>query len=242
LGWITIVSAQSINDNFRIAYPELVHKGKPFQVSIITSNEIINADQLDIYLIPQRGIIPDVIVLQVENETREIAFSSSSSEGFIYDAVMCSIDLKNFVSDVSGSFFQILIKFDSEFVEYSEVDFYGEFRKNNTIVGYLNNSANELSSDYPNYHKLKINFYTSVTNGDKALTLQPNSEFNISPSFSVENDLLVDFWLKLDRTESTFLEIKNKQSGLTDYRLIMNKFQIIVPESDFNNEIKINCF
>ena len=198
LCWISLVSAQSFGDNFKLAYPGLVHQGKSFEISIITSNEFEDADQLDLYIIPQRGIKLDKVILQSESESKEIEFSSASADGYLYDAVMCTIDLKGFANTESSSFFQILMKFDSESVDYSEIEFYGEFRSDNRIVDYLNNSDSELTSDYPNYYRVKIDFYTATDVGDKALLLQPQSEFSILPDFNIENNMLIDFWIMLN--------------------------------------------
>ncbi|MGB5893744.1 MAG: hypothetical protein WBG58_06155, partial [Ignavibacteriaceae bacterium] len=150
--WISLIPAQSIGDNFKLAYPGLVHQGKSFEISLITSNEFENADQLDLYIIPQRGIKLDEVILQSENEFKDIEFYSASSDAYLYDAVMCTIDLTGFAPGEGSSFFQLLMKFNSEFVDYSEIEFYGEFRRDNRIVNYLNNLSAELASDYPNYY------------------------------------------------------------------------------------------
>ena len=234
--WISLISTQSISDNFKLAYPNLVHQGKPFEISLITSNEFENADQLDFYIIPQRGIKLDEVILQSENEIKEIEFSSASSDGYLYDAVVCSIDLTVLAPGESGSFFQLLMKFSSELVDYSEIKFYGEFRRNNRIVNYLNNSSEELASDYPNYYRAKIDFYSSADIADKALFLKPQSEFSVLPEIKIENNLLLDFWIMLNQKASTFLEIKNKQTELVEYRLATNEFQILTAESDFHTE------
>jgi hypothetical protein len=234
--WISLIPAQSIGDNFKLAYPDLVHQGKSFEISLITSNEFENADQLDLYIIPQRGIKLDEVILQSENEFKEIEFFSASSDGYLYDAVMCTIDLTGFAPGEGSSFFQLLMKFNSELVDYSEIEFYGEFRRDNRIVNYLNNSSAELASDYPNYYRVKIDFYSATDVGDKALFLQPQSEFSISPELNIENNMLIDFWIMLNQKSSTFLEIKNKQTDLVEYRLATNEFQILTAESEFHIE------
>ncbi|RKY98399.1 MAG: hypothetical protein DRQ13_03605, partial [Ignavibacteriae bacterium] len=236
LCWVSIIQAQSISDNFTLAYPDLVHQGKSFEISLITSNEFENADQLDLYIIPQRGIKLDEVILHSENEFKEIEFYNASSDGYLYDAVMCTIDLSGFTPRESSSFFQVLMKFKSEAVDYSEIEFYGEFRKDNRIVNYLNNLSADLASDYPNYYRAKINFYSATDINDKALLLQQQSEFSISPDFNIENNMLIDFWIMLNQEPSTFLEIKNKQTDLVEYRLATNEFQILTAESDFHNE------
>ncbi len=65
--WISLIPAQSIGDNFKLAYPDLVHQGKSFEISLITSNEFENADQLDLYIIPQRGIKLDEVITKLAN-------------------------------------------------------------------------------------------------------------------------------------------------------------------------------
>jgi hypothetical protein len=234
--WISLIPAQSIGDNFKLAFPDLVHQGKSFEISLITSNEFENADQLDLYIIPQRGIKLDEVILQSENEIKEIEFHSASSEDYLYDAVMCTIDLTGFAPVESISFFQVLMKFNSEFVDYSEIEFYGEFRRDNRIVNYLNNTSAELASDYPNYYRVKIDFYNATDIGDKALLLQPQSEFSILPDLNIENNMLIDFWIMLNQKASTFLEIKSKQTDLVEYHLATNEFQILTAESNFHTE------
>jgi hypothetical protein len=239
LCWISLIHAQSIGDNFKLAYPGLVHQGKSFEISLITSNEFENADQLDLYVIPQRGIKLDEVILQSESEFKEIEFYSASSDGYLYDAVMCTIDLTGLAPGEGSSFFQVLMKFNSEFVDYSEIEFYGEFRRDNRIVNYLNNSSAELTSDYPNYYRVKINFYNTTDIAEKALFLEPQSEFSISPDFNIENNMLIDFWIMLNQEASSFLKIKNKQTDLIEYRLATNEFQILTAESDFHTEYTI---
>ncbi|MCH8033202.1 MAG: T9SS type A sorting domain-containing protein [Bacteroidetes bacterium] len=236
LCWISLISAQSIGDNFKLAYANLVHQGKSFEISLITSNEFENADQLDLYIIPQRGIKLYEVILRSENKFKEIEFYSASSDGYLYDAAMCTIDLTGLTPGEGSSFFQVLMKFNSEFVDYSEIEFYGEFRRNNRIVNYLKNSSAELASDYPNYYRVKINFYSAIDIGEKALFLQSQSEFSISPYLSIENNMLIDFWIMLNQEASSFLEIKNKQTDLVEYRLATNEFQILTAESDFHTE------
>ena len=236
VGLISSVAAQSISDNFKLAYPNLVHQGKSFEVSIITSNEYNKADKLDLYVIPKRGIKPEQFLLRFEDEVTEIEFLSASSEGYLYDAVMCSIDLTRAALENSGSFFQILMRFQSEIVDYSEIEFYGEFRKNNRLIDYLYSSDNRFLSDYPNHHRIKINFYTSNFN-EEALLMENGSEFSVHTEIDIQNDLLFEYWINFNRNRSTFLEIRNKNSELTEYSLTLNDFQIVTAESEFNREL-----
>jgi hypothetical protein len=235
-GLISSVTAQSFSDNFKLAYPNLVHQGKSFEVSIITSNEFNNADKLDLYVIPKRGIKPEEFLLRFEKEVTNIEFFSASSEGYLYDAVMCSIDLTKAALENRGSFFQILMKFQSEIIDYSEIEFYGEFRKNNRLVDYLYSSDNKILSDYPNHHRIKLNFYTSNLT-EKALLLETGSEFSVQTDIDIQNDLLFEYWINLNQKGYPFLEIKNKNTELVEYRLTLNDFQIVTAESDFNSEL-----
>ncbi len=235
-GLVSSVAPQSFSDNFKLAYPTLVHQGKSFEVSIITSNEFNNADKLDLYVIPKRGIKPEKFLLRYEKEVTEIEFVSASSEGYLYDAVMCSIDLTQLALANRGSFFQILMKFQSELIDYSEIEFYGEFRKNNRIVDYLYSSDNTLLSDYANHHRIKLHFYTSNIT-ERALLLESGSEFSVQSNFDVQNDLLFEYWINLNQKGYPFFKIKNKNTELVEYRLTLNDFQIVTAESDFNTEL-----
>ena len=236
LSGLSVIPAQSFGDNFKLAYPSLVHQGKSFEVSIITSNEFEDSDKLDLYIIPKRGIKLDAVLLQSGTKSRKINFNSASSEGYLYDAVMCSIDLSQSFLQRDGSFFQILLKFKSDFIDYSEIEFYGEFRKHNRIVNYLQSSNKKLFSDYSNHYRAKINFYNANIAGEKSLLLRPQSEFSILPDVQIKNNLLFEFWIKLETKGLPFLEIRNRQTNLIEYRLITNQYQILTCESDFNTE------
>ncbi|MCZ6701492.1 MAG: T9SS type A sorting domain-containing protein [Ignavibacteria bacterium] len=238
LVWFSIVTGQSFGDNFKLAYPDLVHQGKSFEVSIITSNEFENADKLDLYIIPKSGIKPDAFYLKLENQVMEIEYTSASTEGYLYDAVMFSIDFTQSTFKNGSSFFQILMRFKSEFVDYSEIEFYGEFRKNNRLVDYLNSTSEQLRSDYPNHYRIKINFYKSGIR-EKALLLQPNSEFSIHTDLNITNNMLFEYWINLTQNGKPFLEIKNNRTSLVEYSLVTNEFQILTCESDYNNELTI---
>ena len=238
LVWFSIVTGQSFGDNFKLAYPDLVHQGKSFEVSIITSNEFEIADMLDLYIIPKSGIKPDAFYLQIDNQVMEIEYTSASTEGYLYDAVMFSIDLTQSAFENGSSFFQILMRFKSEFVDYSEIEFYGEFRKNNRLVDYLNSTSKQLMSDYPNHYRIKINFYKSRIL-EKALLLQPNSEFSIRTDLNIQNNMLFEYWINLTQNREPFLEIKNNSTNLVEYSLVTNEYQILTCESAFNNELSM---
>ena len=238
LVWFSIVTGQSFGDNFKLAYPDLVHQGKSFEVSIITSNEFEIADMLDLYIIPKSGIKPDAFYLQIDNQVMEIEYTSASTEGYLYDAVMFSIDLTQSAFENGSSFFQILMRFKSEFVDYSEIEFYGEFRKNNRLVDYLNSTSKQLMSDYPNHYRIKINFYKSRIR-EKALLLQPNSEFSIRTDLNIQNNMLFEYWINLTQNREPFLEIKNNSTNLVEYSLVTNEYQILTCESAFNNELSM---
>jgi len=243
LCWLANPLAQQFGDNFKLDYPNLVHQGKTFEVSLITSNDNVKSDKLDLYIIPERGIKLEAVMLQLENEIKNIKFSSATTEGYLYDASMCSIDLTRANLEQFTTSFQILLRFRAESVDYSEIEFYGEFRNKNKIVSYLESSKEELYSSYPNHYRIKIDFYKSSAYGDRALVVRPQSFFSIAPDLKFKNDLLLEFWIKQDKVRSPFFVIKNKITDLIEYRLVTNQYQILTCESDFHTEYNLApCF
>ena len=242
MGAFSCLYAQSFTDNFKLAYPDFVLQGNTFQVSIITSNEFENADKLDLYIIPHLGIKAERIILRTDNEDKDLPFSDASSEGYMYDAVMCEINFDGKVSLEEGSFFQILIQFRSEFVDYSEIEFYGEFKKNSRVVDYLQSSDINMAGDYINHYRAKINFYEITPASGNTLLMDENSEFKIIPQLEIEHNLLVDFWSKFKDTGYNFLNISDIQTNLVEYSLITNNFQILTAESDFQNQIDLTPY
>ena len=131
------------------------------------------------------------------------------------------------------------MRFESETVDYSEIEFYGEFRKNNKITGYLKSSKEELFTSYPDHYRVKIDFYKTSVIGERALSLRSQSKFTVSPDLKFDHNLLLGFWLKQDKVRSPFFEIKNKQTNLIEYQLVINQFQILTCESTFHTEYSI---
>lgn len=242
LCWLVVIPAQQFGDNFKLSFPSLVHQNKTFEVSIVTSNDRVKSDKLDLYIIPERGIKLEAIVLRTESEEKNIKFSGASNEGYLYDAVMCSIDLDQQASGQNSSFFQILMRFRAESVDYSQIEFYGEFRRNNKIVGYLESSREELYSSYPNHYRIKIDFYKSALTGEKAAVLKSQSSFSLTPDLKPKNDLLFEFWMKQENVRSDFFELRNKQNNLVEYKLVTNKYQILTSESEFHTEYSISPY
>ena len=77
LGWFIFSPAQQFGDNFKLAYPELVRQGKTFEVSIITSNDFAKSDKLDLYIIPERGIKLESVIMRTGDEEQNIKVSSA---------------------------------------------------------------------------------------------------------------------------------------------------------------------
>ncbi len=231
LGIFSLLNAQGMNDNFKLTYPDFVLQGNRFEISIITSNEFLDADKLDLYIIPHRGIKVEKILLRTESGEEELPFSGATSEGYLYDAVMTNINFDNSQTS-GGSFFQILITLQSDLIDYSEIEFYGEFVKGGRVVDYLQTSNIDLQGDYPNHYSAKINFYEKTGAAGKSLLLDVGSVFAISPQVEIEHNLLVDFWAKFNIKEITFLNIINRETNSTGYRVSTNEFQILTAESD----------
>jgi hypothetical protein len=242
LVWLVNISAQQFGDNFKLSYPSLVHQNRTFEVSIITSNDLIKSNKLDLYIIPDRGIKLEAVIMRTENDEKNVKFSSASTEGYLYDAKMCSIKLNEPNPAQNDSYFQILMRFRAETVDYSEIEFYGEFRRNNKIIDYLESSKEDLYSSYPNHYRIKIDFYKTTVVGERTVILRPQSYFSITPDLKFKNDLLLEFWFKQDKVRSPFFEIMNKHTNLSEYQLVTNQYQILICESDFHTEYSISPY
>ena len=235
-GLFCLLPAQVNSDNFQLAYPDYVLQGSQFQVSLITSNEFENADKLDLYIIPHHGLTVNNITVRTEQGEKEIPFANASAEGYLYDAVMSDIffDGSDLIGD--GSFFQILINFNSDRIESSEIEFYGEFIKDGNVIDYLYTSDYHLQGDYPNHYIAPVNFYKKNYASGNSLLLKQNSYFEIQPQLDVKNDLLLNYWIKFNGPNSEFLKIIDSQTNLTQFTLLQNEFHITTAESEFNNQ------
>lgn len=227
------------SDNFKLSYPEFIPQGKSFQVSLITSAEYFDEDELELILVPSDGIELKSVSINSKNGLVKLQHKNINVLEFTADAQLININLND--SALTGnSFFQVLIELSSENVERSELHLSGILKNNQDTSGYLFNSDAAFDSGIPNYYRYKFTFYEPFKIADQCVKLVSNSSLSIPLKFKYKYKLFSEFWIKLEKSPLSFLQLKNISANRVEYQLSTNEFQILNVESNYNTQQQIS--
>ncbi|MCU0332349.1 MAG: hypothetical protein MUC75_03140 [Ignavibacteriaceae bacterium] len=232
----------SAQDNFKVFVPEFIPSNGIFEVSIITSKKFPEADKLDIYFLPDFSLninkvevwVHDV-KLQIPGKTEFITEYSEHFQRFTVDFSDTSL-----ITD--EAYFQIVITLKSTSTNSDNLKFYGEFIGQEGILGYLENSENKIGSDNRNQFNLLFNYYKKYLTAENAAALNENSYLNIPLIYKFDEVLAVEFWMKINNYNSTFLKIINWETNWAEYYLSVNENQMLVINSKDNDLFRIKPF
>ncbi len=221
---VSVGMAQTPGENYKLVYPEFIPANSSFDVSIITTNNYTGADRLELFIIPDYKISVNKLELKAPGIARKLNLSLTSLEGYTTQVYKANLSFSD-STILPGTYFQLLTNFKSDNAESALIKFIGVFKKGDDVLGYFNNDKYE--DDAPSPVKINVNFYTPQKNAGKAMLFGKNSSFSVlTEGFATEN-LLSEFWLKLNDTSTTFLKIQNRLSGNTQFRLSTNSFQML---------------
>jgi hypothetical protein len=230
----------SAQDNFKVFVPEFISSSGSFEVSIITSKKYPEADRLIIYILPDFSLN----INKVELWTHDIRLNLPAKSEFIVDY---SEQFQKFIIDFSDTslfseetYFQVILTLKSAGNNSNVLKFFGEFVKQDEILGYLENSDDKIGSDIGSQFKLTINYYEKYLTAGYAGSLVQNSYLNVPLTYGFEDRLSVEFWLKAKNFHSTFLKIINWETNWIEYYLSINENQMLVFNSKDIDWIQIN--
>lgn len=225
--------AQNKVDNFDLACPEFIPQNSSFDLSIITSKVYKNAAKLKLYFIPGSKLEIQKIELKSLNKRTSVQFSSMYIDEALSNGYKSVINL-NDTNFSQENFFQVLIKLKPYTNDNAAFKFLGVFTRNDSILGYLKTSNENLQQNRKNLITAKINFYQPQENSNNALMFDNLGKFNLSLKNIKPDNLLTEFWFKPNGNDFTFFKIKNLLTGSTELKLKINPFQMLTASTDNN--------
>lgn len=219
--------------NFKIAYPSYIPEGNSFQISLLTHKEFPTAEVLEIYLMPGDFLNLDKAELRFDGGTGILETNLIFLEDYSKYAYKCVIDLTLPPLEPTENFFQVLLKFTGSSLLNSTVELFGVFKEREFVLGYLQSSDPAIETENSNVYKVDLNFYTPVNTAGQVIQLEKNSNVYIPLSIDVENNLLAEFWIKLNGPVNEFLSIENNFTGRELYSLSVNEYQVLNVNSEF---------
>ena len=229
-------------DNFKIFVPEFIPSNGSFEISIITSKKFPDADKLNIYFSPDFSLIINKIELLIEDEKLQIPIHSEFLQEYSEQFQKISIDLNDSTRFSDGEYFQLLISLKSTQANSNNLKFFGEFLKGEELLGYIVSSESKINSDSDHLYSLSFNYYQKYSTAGNAASLIQGSYLNIPLVYNFDEVLAVEFWMKVKKSSSTFLEIINWETNRVEYSLSINDNQMVIISSMIDDLLPIKSF
>lgn len=238
-----IVSSQITQDNsYKLTYPENISSNSNFDISLVASNPYNNVDSLEIYFIPSSRIIFKNLALRSVYGETNISCDQVNIDGISGTVYKADIVLsENNIS--SKTYFQLLFSFKADNAKNASFRFSGIFIKNGAAAGYIQSSENDNSDDTFKFTSVPLRFYKAQKYAGNAVSFDPGADLSINLTDVDVDNLLTEFWIKLNDTNTDFLKIIDRQSGRSLFYISTNPFQMLTIKSENeSNEEYINPY
>ena len=177
-----------------------------------------------LYFEPSQRIIFRNLELRTFSDVTPVSCRQISLGG--EEAYKAEIDLiKNKISP--NSYFQLLFSLKADNPAAANFQFSGLFQSEGQTEGYIQSDNNSTDEDTLKFVSVNLKFYKPQKFAGNSVQLIPGSELNILPGSEEVNNLLTEFWIKLNNTQTDFLKIINKQSGEMLLDISTNPFQMV---------------
>ena len=236
------VFAQKNEDSYKISCPSYIPINSSFNISLVTSNRYDKADTLEFYILPDEKLSLNSVELNTTLWKSELNYKAASIEGYSGQVYKCIVNLADSAL-TPGSFFQFLLRFRNENTAESYVKIFGLFKEKGKILGYINSKVKDRPIRESDYLTIPVKFYKVQRVAGKALNFTHNAYLDFSLNETESENLLTEFWVKLNNPEEQILKIKNKILPEFQYSISTNSFQILSIESKSGLQAYSNpCF
>lgn len=221
------VFAQERESNYYLVYPKFTPSGSSFDVSLTITNTFPEADRFELLVFPEDGMSLNKAEYKSVYESFKLNSQSAKMNGYSNDTAYVTVEL-NDSSRSAGIVFQIIMNFRSRQSNLSEILFRGAFKNGDSVLAYLD-SPRDIDDE--NFITAGINFYKPQKIADRALLFNEDSFFKVNVQKNINNNLLVEFWLKVNDQEIDILKIFRDNYLQPDFKLSTNKFQMMAVSS-----------
>ena len=146
------LNAQNIQPVYEFQHPEVVSQNSSFDISLITSNTNVSAEELRLYIRFSSSIDIKNAVLRYEDNSYVLNLNRSDDSRFYNQPYLAVINFDDeYLSE--GNFFQLLFDFKTYSSSSALVEFYGEFVTGDSVVA---NISKNIESNDPENSFIKI--------------------------------------------------------------------------------------
>lgn len=229
-------------DNFKILYPEYIPLKANFEITLITSKKFSDAQKLNIFISSDLSLIINKVELVINEEIIRIPLRSEFVEKYSEQFKKFSIDLSDSERFSTGVYFQLVISLKSSKPNLNEFKFFGEYLRDDKILGYLQSTNEKIITDEEYLYELSFDYYKPYWTAGTALSLVQGSYFNIPIKYDIEQVGLLEFWMKVKNPTLTFLQILNKETNRIEYEFSINENQMLIVNSLNEELLPVNPF
>ena len=233
------VFAQNGEDGYKINCPSYIPVNSSFDISLVTANRFPQADTLELYILPDERLSLNEIELNTLSWKSKLNYKPTIIEGHSGSVYKCIVNLSD--SALSpGSFFQFLLRFKDEDANKATVKLFGQYKGKGKVFGYINSKIKDRQILESDYLTVPIEFYKVQRIAGKAFQFTHNAYMDFSLNEVESENLLTEFWIKINDPEEQVLKIRNKVLPEFQYSLSTNSFQILSVDSKSGSQIYSN--
>lgn len=230
--YFSTIFPQEREVSYNISYPQFVPFGSSFDVSFIITNTFPEASRFELIILAESRILVNKTDYKgIDKKTRlpvnSITIAENKLPGY---KVIVELD--------SSEVFQLLINFKSEQIETGLIKFDGVFIAEDEIIAHLHESE---TNGY-NFIDVSIEFYKPQKTAEKSLQFSEQVKFELEVVKNFTNNLLIDFWIKINEPETPFLKILHTNYGQPIFELSTNQFQMLSVNSKMQNQVFIRPY
>ncbi len=216
---------------YKLAFPNNIPATASFDISIVASNPSDQADKMVLYFVVPERINFRELELRSFDKTSNIPcrqIASEDEDGSMYKAEIGFV--KNRIT--TRDYFQLIFTLKADNAEACRLKFVGIFKSKNKILSYLHFPSSTSSEDTLRYSTVPLKFYKPQRFAGNSLQFLPGSEFSVTPDINAQTEsLLAEFWITMKNEQTDFLNVLDKQTGETIWKLSTNQFQMLTFDS-----------
>jgi len=237
--FISLSFPQERETNFHLVYPEFIPVNSSFDISLTFTNSFPEAKEFELIIIPDEHLTINRAELKSIYESTGLEKKLINSDEFFEDVYKFSFPLNDSTRS-EGIVFQVLINLQANQVNSAEIKLKGAFKNESAEVAAL--TSKEFNYTYEDFIAAEINFYKPQKTSGKALAFGENGYLLLDIEKEFENNLLLDFWIKLNESPVRFLEIYNREFKEPALVLSTNKFQMLSVSSEMFSQQELKPF
>ncbi len=221
---IPIFGQTTRENSCKLSFPDNIALNGSFDISLIASNPYADADKLILYFEPSQRINFKNLELRTFSDVIPVSCRQINLNG--EEVYKAEIDLiKNKISP--NNYFQLLFSLKADNPVTANFQFSGLLKSDGQTEGYIQSNYNLMADDTLKFVSADLKFYKPQRFAENSIQLIRGSALNIMPGWDDVNNLLTEFWIKLNNKQTDFLEIINKLSEEKLIDISTNPFQMV---------------